>query len=72
MRKKILLLSIFIVGIMAITSVSAAENATDDIVSLSNDNQTISVENNQDSLNTTEPTVLEADSSLKNSPNSQT
>ena len=56
-------LSIFLVGLLAISAVSAAENATEDIVSISDDNNTIGVKNNQDSLNSDESDVLKADSS---------
>lgn len=56
------LLSIFLVAIFTISAVSAAENATDDIVSISDDNA-IGMEDNQDSLNSDESDVLKADSS---------
>ena len=57
------LLSILLVGLLAISAVSAAENATDDIVSVSDDNNAIGVENNQNSLNSDESDVLKAVSS---------
>ncbi len=59
-KKGILLLSIFIVCLLAVSAVAAADNATDDIVSLSDDNATVGLENSQDSLNESE--VLKADS----------
>lgn len=60
-KKKIFLLSIFLVGLLAISVVSAAENATEDIVSMSDDNNTMGVENNHDGLNSKESDVLKAD-----------
>ena len=62
-RKKIFLLSIFLVGLLAISAVSAADNATDDIVSASDDTEIIGVENNNDTLNSDESNVLMADES---------
>lgn len=66
--KKILLLSIILVGILAISSVSASENVTDDIVSIS-DNDVINVENNQDTLSSEESDVLKAEVSNSNESN---
>ena len=66
--KKILLLSIILVGILAISSVSASENVTDDIVSIS-DNDVINVENNQDTLSSDESDVLKAEVSNSNESN---
>lgn len=63
LRRKILLLSIFLVSLLAISAVSAAENATENIVSVNNDEDVISVENNQDALNSEESNVLMADES---------
>ena len=48
-RKKIILLSILLLSLLAVSAVSAAENATDDIVSVSEDSEVISVEENQNS-----------------------
>ena len=64
LNKKIILLAIFLVRIFAISAVSAAENATDDIVGISDDNA-IGVDDNQDSLNSAEADVLEVDSSYE-------
>ena len=60
MNKKIILLAIFLVSILAVSAVSAAENATDDIVGISDDNA-IAIEDNQNSSD--ESDVLKADSS---------
>lgn len=62
-RKKIIIFSIFLVSLLAISAVSAAENATDDVVSASDDNEVISVEENQDALNSDESDVLKVDAS---------
>ena len=48
-RRKIILLSILLLSLLAVSAVSAAENATDDIVSVSDESEVISVEENQNS-----------------------
>ncbi len=68
-KKKIFLLSIFLVSILAISAVSATENATDEIVGISEDNEVVSVEDNQDTINSDESSVLKADSSNSNESN---
>ena len=60
--KKMILLSILLVGILAVSSVTAAENATDDIVSVSDDD-TISIENNHNESVSDESDVLKAEES---------
>lgn len=57
-----ILLSILLVGILAVSSVTAAENATDDIVSVSDDD-TISIENNHNESVSDESDVLKAEES---------
>lgn len=63
MKRKMLLLSIFLVGILAISAVSAAENATDDIASASDDEDLISLENDQNLSNSDDSDVLKAQES---------
>ena len=63
LRRKILLLSIFLVSLLAISAVSAADNATDDVVSVSEDNEVIGVDNNDEALNSSESEVLRVDES---------
>lgn len=63
LRKKILLLSIFLVSLLAISAVSAADNSTDDIVSISDDNEVSTVDNSKDAINSDESNVLRAEES---------
>ena len=56
------LLSIFLVGLLAVSAVSAADNATDDIVSATDDNEVTAVENNE-TLGLDESDVLAVDES---------
>lgn len=62
LRKSILLISILLVSLLAISAVSAAENATDNIVSASDENEVISVDDAQDELSSDESDVLKANS----------
>ena len=46
--KKIIVLAIFLVSLLAVSAVSAADNATSDVVSVINNNEVVNVENNDD------------------------
>ncbi len=63
LKRRILLLLIFLVSLLAVSAVSAADNATDDVVSVSEDNEAVSVDNNDEALNSTESEVLQVDES---------
>lgn len=57
------MLLIFLVSLLAVSTVSAVDNATDDVVSVSEDNEAVSVDNNDEALNSTESEVLQVDES---------
>ncbi len=65
-KKKLILLSIVLVGLLAVSSVAAAENATEDIVSVSDDNETIALENDCNESGSDESDVLKAAESDEN------
>ena len=59
-EKKFIVLLIVLVGILAVSSVSAADNATDDIVSISDD-EAVSVEDTQNTSDSDESNVLKSE-----------
>lgn len=63
LRKKILLISIILVSFLAVSAVSAAENATDDTVGMSDNNEVTVPEDNQDAVSCDESDAIKADAS---------
>ena len=59
-EKKLIVFLIVLVGILAVSSVSAADNATDDIVSISDD-EAVSVEDTQNTSDSDESNVLKSE-----------
>jgi hypothetical protein len=63
LKKKILLISIFLVSFLAVSAVSAADNATDDAVAAIDDNEVTTIENTHDAASCDESDAINADTS---------